>query len=134
MANLKTLIATSCVFIATAGSAQTDEWEKIDHGRSGTIWLMRPSDLNNTTNNDPKVWVKLDHTNNKTEKPSRTMQFIAFDCLNETSQILSYVDYDRAGNSLGGKSTPKNVYLFEPVVPATVLESAMRAACPPSKK
>jgi len=115
---------------STNASAESNQWIQIAESTTGTVWKMRSNDISNGSNQYPRVWVELDHSNDRTVTYRSSKQLLSFDCKNRKSQTLQVIHYMPDGKVVNSWDENYNSYLHKYVAPDTVLEAALNNACP----
>lgn len=103
-----------------------NEWLPVITGASGAIFMIRAKDLNNSTDKSPKVWIKTDHSKNKTVEYRTMMALISFDCTADKYTTLSQTAHMPDG-SIGHRWKG---YETNYIVPETAAEAWAAAVCP----
>ena len=122
-------LAVFLLMCSRAAFAQENTWVEVATSDAGTVWKVREKDLYSTSKN-PKVWFLLDYSKNRSVKYRQSKVLISFNFDAQTFQNLSIIDYNAGGEVVNSRSHQQNTYLYEPIAPDTVLESAMLAVCP----
>jgi hypothetical protein len=118
-------IAAALFFIAVT-SAHAASWLYLGEPTTNTKVSMDVDGLRRS-NGQVTVWVKYDHTKDKSQKARETKQFVRIDCNARTGKALSEIKYDSGGGvieSLGAMSF-REVY----IVPDSIGEMVLKAAC-----
>lgn len=76
-----------------------------------------------------QIWAKFDYTNDKTVNASSRIQLLRFNCVAETSALVSTVSYRADGTVIYSKSWEDYDFNYEPEVPDTVGYDIMEFAC-----
>jgi hypothetical protein len=105
-----------------------NHWRRVASSTTGTIWLMRERDAQNQSDRAPKVWVKLDHSGDRTVSHRETKQFIEFDCDGRRTKTLETLRYNATGGLVGQETPSYPQYSYVP--PDTVIEATLMWACP----
>lgn len=95
------------------GPADGNEWLPVASGANGSRYFIRISDLINSTNQKPRVWIKTDHSKNKTVEYRTMMALITFDCVGETYTTLSQTSHMPDG-SIGRNWKGRQTDYIEP--------------------
>jgi len=103
-------------------------WFPIGSDANGAIWSIKAGDMNNSTNYRPWVWVRKDHSRDKSSKArvSQTLQVI--DCGARTSDVRTTQGFRANGtlmwNAQSVQSNPQRI------LPATMADVVRRSVCP----
>jgi hypothetical protein len=127
-------ILTILSFQAVPVFAQSnDDWVPVVEASTGTVWKIRASDIANSTDQNPTVWVELDHTKDQSKPERTTKQLINFDCRNKSYQVISWLKYRANGTVIDSGKSSQNRFSHDYAPPDSVIEAAMLAACPATK-
>jgi hypothetical protein len=97
---------------------------------TGSIYSMRERDLHNTGTNNPQVWVKGWHKNDRTRSERTSMTLVRIDCVEGKITTLAIVHYDAKGGSLYSWQKPSYQGVDHYIVPDTLGDAIARRACP----
>lgn len=127
---IKSVASAVCLISAATALAQVEEipeWVLIGTSTLGSDLYVRPSDVRGFDPQSPlrAIWVKLDHSRNKTVKFRSATQRYVIDCSQGTYQEAEGVGYMPNGISenLDGD------FAVRLVVPDTVIARIVEAAC-----
>lgn len=130
--NIRVIILSSLLGVATAPNTANAEdpnpWLPVSKSSTGTVWSIRFSDLINKSNFYPQIWVKLDHSSDKSVKYRETKSLIKFDCQALKYQTLTDITYDAEGQVIDSLQYNYPSYKYAP--PDSVIESTLKMACP----
>ena len=76
-----------------------------------------------------QIWVKYDHSKDKTETARSKVELLRFNCTAETSALASLVSYRADGTVIKSKTWDDYDFNYEPVVPDTIGYAIMQFAC-----
>ncbi|GAB5483501.1 MAG: hypothetical protein Pars92KO_32580 [Parasphingorhabdus sp.] len=103
-----------------------NEWLTVVTGANGAIHMIRAKDLNNLKNMAPRVWIKTDHSKNKTVDYRSMMELVRFDCAADKYTVLSQTSHmpdGTVGHRWKGHDT-------DFITPETVADAWAQAVCP----
>lgn len=115
---------------AAAGDAPTspNDWVIITGTSTGTLWRIQRRDIRPGAAYR-RVWVKEDHSRDKTKRARETKVLWSVRCSERTISVISAVQYAADGSILGSDSvsyTPQHV----PAVPESVGSDLVDWVCP----
>jgi hypothetical protein len=122
------LLAAPNLAVSAEPSASANEWKAVATSVTGTVWHMRERDAQNQMIAAPRVWLKLDHSRDRSVVYRETKQFIEFECAARRTKTLETLRYNAEGG-LVGQDTP-SYPSFSYVPPDTVIEAVLMWACP----
>lgn len=76
-----------------------------------------------------QIWVKYDHSADKTETAKSKVELLRFNCIAETSAQASSVSYGADGTVIKSKTWDDFDFNYEPEVPDTIGYAIMEFAC-----
>lgn len=119
--NMKHLVVLPLLLLAHPASAQ--EWIEITTSQSGSVYTVDPEQIR-VGEETSTAWMKIDHSNDRTERARYSMVFLRINCAERTYRELTRVSYRADGSTLKQSSQPDmHVYvasLYEPAVPGSV--------------
>jgi hypothetical protein len=126
MKNATSRVILCAAVMGLASTAQAASWLEVAVSVSGTTVAV---DVDSIRRDGGKVtvWAKYDHTKNMAIKAREDKRLLKFDCDAQTMTTLSYVSYDARGSVIDSETRPFSVP--EPVIPESVGEAIMQAAC-----
>lgn len=126
-----TLLAMAMAAPATAEQGPSDwtaAWFPVGSDANGAIWLIKAGDMNNNSNYRPWVWVKKDHSHDKSTKARTSQSLQIIDCGARTSDVRTTIGFRRDGtllwNAQSAGPSP------QPILPATMADTVRRSVCP----
>ena len=130
---MKTRLAFAAVMMVLSSRAlAADDWLPVTTSTTGSVWKVRFSDILNTTNQSPHVWIHVDASKDATVQYREQKQFAWIDCAYETVKTVSFVTYRADGTVIDSSSTPYAA--AKPIVPDTVMSAVKEAVCPSEGK
>jgi hypothetical protein len=103
-------------------------WFPIGSDASGTVWLIKAGDMNNTSNYRPWVWVMKDHSRDRGTKARTSQSLQIIDCAARTSDVRTTIGFRANGTLLwNAQSHAPNP---QPILPATMADIVRRSVCP----
>lgn len=103
-------------------------WRYLTSTSSGTIYKYKYDSIKQR-NSTLEIWVKADYSRDKSEKARSAMMLYSFDCTASTSAILSLSEYQADGRLTKSASITPDVATYGLVVPDTIGDAALKAAC-----
>lgn len=111
--------------LSTAAHA---EWLPVAESRNGTIWFVDPERIR-VVGGKIQVWAKLDHSRDGSVKWRESKHLVSINCADNTSLLLSYINYDSYGKIGSSNSFPDYGSGYDPIVPDSVMEAVAKVAC-----
>lgn len=107
--------------------AQDSEWLPLEKTISGSVWNIRAADVKSEdADKNPKIWVKSDHSKDKTTQARTTMMYVELRCESSQFRMLELVSYNSNGVPIYSSSQgPVSM-----IVPETMMEAVSRQFCP----
>ncbi len=122
-----TLISAACFALMPIAPAYAANWVYVATNTNKADWYY-DSDTIRRFGNQITVWVKIDHSRNKTVKYRETLVRYRYDCADRTSTALQLTDYYPDGKN--------ETFIWETyeqeeqaVAPETVIEGVLEAVC-----
>lgn len=105
-----------------------DTWTLTARTASGSLWFLQYKDINR---GGPyvTVWIKIDHTFDKTQKARISMTKVKFDCAGDTSETYSLIEYGPDGSTMYHWDSGGYSGRTENLIPGSVAEIVKRSAC-----
>lgn len=120
---------TLAIFVGGLGSAApAANWVAGPVDRQGSK-LYVDSESVRKSNGKVQIWIKMDHSEDKTIRIRESRELWSYDCDERTSATLHYTHYNANGTIAASKSKSDSPFNYTPVVPETFGETAMRVAC-----
>jgi len=118
------------LFVAILGAcpAQAAEWRQFGQGRSGGIFYYDAGSVVRQSGNT-RVWVRIDLSGVRTDPAREARELWSFNCAERTMMVLSLTDYAPDGGIIRSRTNRDNPYLYDPVVPDSQAERALKLAC-----
>ena len=105
------------------------EWASIGRDSTGSIWLLRRMDWNSTSTMKV-LWVKVDHTADKTVHSRTSMYRFVVRCQYNTLGIANLTEYAANGSVLSNfKDSFGDGASGSPVIPDTMGEALLQRVC-----
>lgn len=120
----------TALFVAafSTGPAQAAEWREFGQGRSGAIFYYDADSIVRQAGN-ARIWVRIDLSGVRTDPAREARELWSFNCNERTTLVLSVTDYAPNGDTIRSRTNRDNRYLYDPVVPDSQAERALRIAC-----
>ena len=111
-----------------AAEDETSEWLYITNDKDGTSVYALRSDIMKGRSNQTRarVWVKLDHSRDKTTQYRESKVLYEVNCPGQSFRSLSYHSYDTASNRVYSDNTTSSITY---IIPETVMESVAIELC-----
>lgn len=75
-------------------------WHPIAKSPNGSVWLLRGKDMGAWTSQNPRVWVRVDHSGDNVIRARSSIELAEIDCTNYSSATRLDSTYDAAGKQL----------------------------------
>ncbi|MGZ8284920.1 MAG: surface-adhesin E family protein [Allosphingosinicella sp.] len=120
----------SALFVAALSTspAQAADWRQFGQGGSGAIFYYDAGSIVRQGGN-ARVWVRVDLSGVRTDPAREARELWSFNCNQRTTMVLSVTDYAPDGGIIRSRANRDNGYLYDPVVPDSQAERALRIAC-----
>jgi hypothetical protein len=118
----------SAALILLAMQASPDAWVHVLTTNDGDVWSIRARDKHQASD-EPKVWVTIDHSANKTVSERRTLMRFGFNCASETYGEGTQNKYDSKGRATLSSSIPDYQIRYVPIAPGTTADVLMHEVC-----
>jgi hypothetical protein len=111
-------------------SSASAEWIPIGTSVDNSVWQMDATRIR-TVGSKQQAWVKVDHSRDRTVPWRESLRLFSFDCTAQTYKMLSYVNRDSYGKTVGSRSFSDygSSIGYEPLVPDSMAESVSEIAC-----
>lgn len=124
---IKLLVATSALLSSTVAHA---DWFEIGTSSNNSVWMVDFERMK-VISGKVQVWVKADHSKDRTINYRQSMRMFSFDCKQSKVRLLSSVTYDSYGKVVSSNTYPDYSYGtgYEPITPESMLEEVSKVAC-----
>ena len=126
---MKRLALILFIFCHGAGSAEDSAWVEIATTSTETVIFARKDDINNGRSNqtDAVVWVKQDHSRDKTTDVRESKMLLRVNCVARTYKNITASAFDPNGKVILSKtpSYPKTEF----IVPGTIIDELSGYLC-----
>jgi len=104
-------------------------WKVVAFTNTGSVWYARVADLDILTGDRRKIWVKQDHSRNKTVTIRETKTLYWVECGSRSLAALSWVAIRPNGTVADTGDIPDYQARFSRVVPDSVGEGLVSSVC-----
>ncbi len=112
--------------VATATHA---EWSPLTSASDGTVYSIDP-DRVRTVSGRRQVWLKGDHSRDRTERARSSMTLLSIDCSASTIRTLVENKYDSYGKTISSRTNTDYGIGYNPITPETIGEDVAKSVCP----
>jgi hypothetical protein len=98
--------------------------------RTGSAWFLEVAGLVEAWDNSRRfktVWIKVDHSQDRTIKHRTTMQRVTVNCQDDSFSRSAYAEYAADGTNLRSASGP--AFTYEAIFPDSLMEVVEKALC-----
>jgi hypothetical protein len=117
--------------LMAAVPANAASWELATIANNGAIWFVDKGSIKEVADGynstAKKAWIKIDFSSVKSEKAREMKMLYFFKCDDEKIKLISTISYAPDGSVM--RSYTPNFSSYDPVVPDSVMASAMEMVC-----
>jgi hypothetical protein len=114
------------VFPSVAWAAN---WVRYSTDRQGSIYYYDSESLRESGSNIVRIWIRIDYSNNRSERAREAKHLISLNCAESTFALLSYITYDAQGNITSSRNIPSYAIQYSPIIPESIAESLSNVLC-----
>jgi len=120
-------VVTAAILLQ-AGSIAHAEWRPVTSAADGTVYSIDPERIR-TVGGRRQVWMKGDHSRDRTERARSLMTLVSIDCSASTIRTLADNKYDSYGKTISTRTNPDYGIGYNPITPETIAENVAKLAC-----
>lgn len=121
--------AVAAAIVFNAAAVTHAEWSPLTSASDGTVYSIDP-DRVRTVGGRRQVWLKGDHSQDRTERARSSMTLLSIDCSASTIRTLVENKYDSYGKTISSRSNTDYGVGYNPITPETIGEDVARSVCP----
>lgn len=124
----------AAILLIISGAAQSQPWgeqtwKSVAFTNTGSVWYARLTDLNTLTGDRRKIWIKQDHSRDKTLTIRETMTLYWVECSTLSLAQLSWASTRANGSVVSSGDIPEYQARFARAVPESVGEALAKSIC-----
>lgn len=126
---MRWVLPLSLALLSTPAALQAD-WKQIGSTVDDSVYFMDPERIK-VVGTKKHVWVKVDHSRDRSVTYRESMRLLSFDCDKQQSKLLYYNSTDSYGKSVKSQNFPDygSSIGYSPIVPDSIGETISRLAC-----
>jgi hypothetical protein len=126
MTHRKSVGVLCAILACIAGTAKAASWLEVGISKTGSKIALDVESLQRS-NSKVSVWLKYDHTSDKSEQARESKQFVRYDCKARTVKIMSTIKYDATGTPV---FSDDGAFANEtPVIPESIGDFVFKVVC-----
>lgn len=118
----------AAAILLQAASIAHAEWRPITSAGDGTVYSIDPERIR-TVGGRRQVWMKGDHSRDRTERTRSSMALDSIDCSAFTMRTLAENKYDSYGKTISTRTNPDYGVGYNPITPETIAENVAKLVC-----